>query len=84
MITEDIPYGSYCYKIINIDEKRFIIHTKECPYWERIDKYHARCNFLKIQDNDEEDFLLWDQVKLCDINTYDNFIEFEDLKEEDF
>ncbi len=81
MTTENIPYGNYCYTIICVDEKRFVIHTKECPYWERINSMYARCNFLKLQDSDEEDFLLWDQVKLCNIHIYDNLIEVNDLKD---
>jgi len=62
----DIPKGDYCYKIIKIDGDK--IKTKVCPYWE-----DSFCHFLRVLDYT----LLPDQVKICNVNVYDEELENE-------
>ncbi len=65
-----IPRGDYCY-----DE------NGNCPYWsiwnnlpEQLNGY---CAYLEKSDMDfEETFLLWDQIKNCGINEYDEELDF--------
>jgi hypothetical protein len=56
-----IPKGDYCYTITG---KPYTNPTKTCPYWEYRGEYEAYCHFLK----EEDDILLWDQVKICGVN----------------
>jgi hypothetical protein len=66
-----IPPGIYCYEIISVEE--FKINTKVCPYWSRRknkpEQESGYCSFLEIGDWEDGWGLLWDQVKLCSINT---------------
>ena len=65
-----IPKGMYCYKIKSIKNNKTgtpCIHTDVCPFWEWIDEGDAYCHYEK-----SDDFLLFDQVKICNINHYTN------------
>ena len=69
----DIPYGSYCYEILEISPEGKM-KIKPCPYWElRKDKpsqLNGYCSHLKQGDwEDEGTLLLWDGVKECGINS---------------
>ncbi len=66
-----IPVGSYCYKILSIDNQTGRIHIDLCPYHEyAIDKddqdngYCTLCNTADWRDGT----LLWDMVKECGYN----------------
>lgn len=63
-LEEIIPLGPYCYS-----------DRKTCPYWEYIERYKAKCNYLRIEDNKNDVDLLWDQIKLCGVNNPDDEIE---------
>lgn len=60
----DIPKGCYCYDVNGV-----------CPYWklntQHEEQNNGYCSFLKEGDWDNNSGfgLLWDQVKLCNINT---------------
>ena len=57
-----IPQGLYCYDHLSpMDERGRMRVNGLCPYWERRGKELAYCRFLGV----EEDFILWDQVKIC-------------------
>lgn len=79
-IINSIPEGLYCYDLVlndgcKRDESDDIItwlnkrHQVNCPYWKHIGRQRAKCVLLKIKDRYEQDddTLLWDQVKLCGI-----------------
>jgi len=57
----EIPTGIYCYD-----------GRGKCPYWgldaQKPKHANGTCGFLHVADDAEEDYLLWDQVKLCGIN----------------
>lgn len=74
-----IPYGDYCYSILEepCEKNNWKIKAKICPYWSLQegpeDGNNGYCSFL--EKGDWETFsvgLLWDQVKECGINTYDD------------
>lgn len=71
-----IPKGPYCYEFI--DGKQ-----KNCPFWFKLKTKPPQCNgYCKLLDIHDEDLpasfaLLWDQVKVCDINNdIDDTYEF--------
>jgi len=74
----DIPYGDYCYEISSVDESTGKIKIFLCPYWyrrpDKPDQSNGYCAFLDLGDweNDEGFGLLWDQVKECQINRYED------------
>jgi len=67
-----IPFGQYCYTDLTPDGPNLKI--KLCPYWslnkEREYQENGYCSYLEVGDWQEEAGfgLLWDQVKLCNIN----------------
>ena len=77
MITStNIPEGPYCYTSLGVEmtDRGPVIKIKKCPYWEYVGPQRARCNFLKVDDDDEDACgLLWDQVKECGINEGDDY-----------
>lgn len=56
MSQANIPKGCYCYDEDDI-----------CKYWSLVSEGIGYCALLD-QSDEEIDHLLWDQVKLCDIN----------------
>lgn len=62
---EAIPHGPYCYGSLSPMDERGImrVHGK-CPYWESRGERLAYCRYLQQED----DFILWDQVKICGVN----------------
>ena len=70
MSYPEIPEGCYCYTPISIefnDEHGFIMHTEECPHYERnptFDALYGWCTFLNCE--------IQDQCKECDINWDDD------------
>jgi len=67
--NSEIPYGDYCYRILRIDHKTCVIHTKVCPYLKNKkddEGYNSGyCSKLKVFD-----IMLDDQCKICGINEY--------------
>lgn len=67
-----IPVGQYCYTFIGAISKAGGYRIKSCPYWSINSNYgdqnNGYCSYLEVGDWEEGGFLLWDQVKLCDIN----------------
>jgi hypothetical protein len=68
MKDDQIPKGHYCYRPINISNKKASFEILVCPYWQKTNG-GARCNLLNISSEDyESESLIWDSVKECDIN----------------
>ena len=69
---DEIPKGDYCYTILSTSSNE--IKIKLCPYWSvdytKPDQEYGCCALLNIKDW-EDDTLLWDQVKECNINVGD-------------
>lgn len=73
-----VPKGFYCYTIKKIVPDSIygcIIKTKVCPYWDKNEnedeQMNGYCHLLKKGDWEENGTdLLWDQVKECGINHY--------------
>jgi hypothetical protein len=63
-----IPKGDYCYtitrQVYTNKDGIPVLPIKLCPYWERRGEYEAYCHYL----NEEDDTILWDQVKICGVN----------------
>lgn len=65
-----IPYGPYCYSIVEKDSNNQTKKIKLCPYWS-INKNKNKqecgyCKWLEIGDWECEYLsLLWDQCKEC-------------------
>jgi len=76
-IQEAIPPGPYCYfGSRNPADKSY----KPCPYWKWVSKRKARCAYLDIEDDVEDEhgyepLALWDQLKECGINDGDELYE---------
>ena len=67
-----IPYGCYCYDVVEGTNEFGIPNTFPCPFW-RVDKYKPKqengyCGFLGVGDWMTAGGMLWDQCKECDIN----------------
>lgn len=69
-ILNKIPKGYYCYKILEIVDG-YKLKTAVCPYWGvnpfKRDQDNGYCIYTGLKDW-EDDTLLWDQVKECEIN----------------
>lgn len=70
---DQIPFGEYCYEILDVDLKGSVprIKTRNCPFWSKNitkpEQENGYCSYL--DQGDWEGFgLLWDQVKECSIN----------------
>jgi len=68
-----IPYGMYCYDLIEGTNKWGFPNTKNCPFWDRNptkeEQNWGYCHYLKQGDwMDNSWGLLWDQCKICGIN----------------
>lgn len=37
--TNAIPKGSYCYTFVGASNNGYTLRIKQCPYWERNEKY---------------------------------------------
>lgn len=63
--ADHIPHGPYCYaSIAPMDENGRMKISGMCPYWERRGEQNAYCAYLR----EEDDLMLWDQVKICGVN----------------
>jgi len=71
-MTDDIPYGDYCYtikKVFIYETDDFKIQITLCPYYQHFDDGLVGCDYLKIkEDENNSDILLSDQIKMCGIN----------------
>lgn len=82
-----VPEGDYCYghtgqmtEITPKDGSRAMVpEAKLCPYWKRRgdkpEQANGYCRLMKAGDWMPQPFrtvLLWDQVKECDINHYND------------
>ena len=72
-----IPYGMYCYEILDVDIENGKINIKLCPYWdrdeERPEQENGYCHYLGYGDWESEGTsLLWDQCKECQVNLFDD------------
>lgn len=72
-----IPMGYYCYTYDIERQKNEPPLTggywiKPCKYYKYIDENNRACTFLGYFG---DDVLLWDQVKICDENKYDDEID---------
>ena len=69
-----IPVGDYCYTPLGFKDGKYKV--KMCPYWEYGEDAdgcsYGYCHYLKEKDY----ILLWDQVKICNINIDDE--DYED------
>lgn len=74
-----IPHGDYCYSIIEepSEQNNWRLKTKACPYWSlregQEEGDNGYCSFLESGDWEAPSGgLLWDQVKECGTNTYND------------
>lgn len=68
-MIDKIPRGIYCYEILAINQQNGHITTKICPFWQRVDQYNGKCNYLNIDDESSKGIShLWDQLKECEVN----------------
>ena len=73
LATEDqkkqIPYGDYCYNVINYDRETATLKTKPCPFLYLNDYDFWDCKLIAGENGKEElDLLLHDQCKACGVN----------------
>lgn len=73
-----IPRGDYCYSITEepSESNNWKLKTKTCPYWSlregEEEGNNGYCSFLESGDWEAPSGgLLWDQVKECGINVYE-------------
>jgi hypothetical protein len=60
-----------------IDSYYLTSETKTCPFWKATVNQGAICSFLNIESNYGDIDLLWDQIKICNINR----IQYNDINE---
>ena len=69
-----IPYGFYCYTVIDTDNETGKIKIEKCPFWDCNDtkpiQEDGYCHYLKLGDWECNNCisLLWDMCKECNIN----------------
>ena len=78
MTIDQIPHGSYCYKINNINQDG-VQKVEYCPYFTFLENGFVKCKLMDLTS--EDDILLDDQVKICGISeeTYSKIVEVKNI-----